>query len=135
MKVEHFHDHEKKHPINIFLRETGGSHGIGWMIDWDRVKELRSEVGEEDFAEVVEMFFEEIEGALERLFGSAPDAVGEELHFIKGSALNIGLIGVSDLCRSAETKLRQAPAPHVELRAIHAAFGKSKAELASAAVR
>lgn len=27
------------------------------MIDWDRVEELRHEVGEDDFAEVVELFF------------------------------------------------------------------------------
>ena len=29
------------------------------MIDWTRVKDLRSEIGENDFFEVVEMFFDE----------------------------------------------------------------------------
>ena len=30
------------------------------MIDWDRVSELRDEVGAEDFLEVVEMFLDEV---------------------------------------------------------------------------
>ena len=29
------------------------------LIDWTRVKDLRSEIGENDFFEVVEMFFDE----------------------------------------------------------------------------
>ena len=104
------------------------------MIDWDRIRELRAEVGEEDFAEVVEMFFEEIDGAFVRLFRSGSDALAEDLHFIKGSALNIGLSEVSSMCRSVEAKLREAPAVDRELRAIHAAFCKAKAEFDCAAL-
>ena len=30
------------------------------MIDWTRIKQLRDEIGEEDFPEVVEIFIEEV---------------------------------------------------------------------------
>ena len=34
------------------------------MIDWARVSELRDEVGEGDFDEVVELFLEEVDEAI-----------------------------------------------------------------------
>ena len=37
------------------------------MIDWERVRELRSEIGADDFAEVVEMFLSEADEAVTRL--------------------------------------------------------------------
>jgi len=37
------------------------------MIDWDRVVELCSEIGEEGFGEVVDLFLDEVEGV-----GDAP---------------------------------------------------------------
>ena len=59
------------------------------MIDWDRVNELKAEVGEEDFAEVVALFFEEIEESVARL----PDVKDAEplahaLHFLRSVSLN-----------------------------------------------
>ncbi|NRA98300.1 MAG: Hpt domain-containing protein [Rhodobacteraceae bacterium] len=71
------------------------------MILWSRVQELRDEVGDEDFAEVVELFLEEVEAALDRL-ATAPENVREELHFLKGSALNLGFRGLALACLTAE---------------------------------
>ena len=105
------------------------------MIDWDRITELRAEVGEEDFAEVVEMFLEEVDEALERLFRSDDEGIAKDLHFIKGSALNIGLSDVSIICRSVETKLRESPAADADLRALLTAFHKAKAVFASGALK
>ena len=104
------------------------------MIDWDRVEELKSEVGEDDFAEVVEMFFEEVAEAIERLCGPAPKTIAEDFHFIKGSALNIGLTEVSELCRSTEATLRESPGASVDPQAIETAFRSSKAQFTSVAV-
>ena len=60
------------------------------MIDWDRLKELRDEVGAEDFDEVVELFLDEVEGVMDRLRDSPDvDTLEEDLHFLKGSALLI----------------------------------------------
>ena len=73
------------------------------MISWDRVHELREEVGEEDFGEVVELFLEEVEGTLERLkSGAAPTT--DDFHFLKGSALNLGFEAMGALCQDSEAR-------------------------------
>lgn len=66
------------------------------MIDWTRVEELKSDVGADEFDEVVELFFMEVETAIEAL----PDATDRDaaLHFIKGCALNLGLVDLAALC-------------------------------------
>ncbi|NNJ68390.1 MAG: Hpt domain-containing protein [Boseongicola sp.] len=99
------------------------------MIDWNRIEELKSEVGEDDFAEVVEMFFEEVAEALERLSVYSTETVAKDLHFVKGSALNIGLSRVSELCRAAEAAFREAPDADLNINAIQTAFNNSKTEL------
>lgn len=71
------------------------------MIDWERVAELQEEVGAEDFQDVVALFCEEVEDALARL-GSDHQKDAETLHFLKGSALNLGFETMAALCRQAE---------------------------------
>jgi HPt (histidine-containing phosphotransfer) domain-containing protein len=75
------------------------------MIRWERVNELREEVGTEDFKEVVALFLEEVEEVIERLRVS-PDAsrLEEDFHFLKGSALNLGFEALGDLCQTGENK-------------------------------
>jgi hypothetical protein len=69
------------------------------MIDWERVSALRAEIGEPDFTEVVDLFLAEAEEVVERLRRGRPDPTLEaELHFLKGSALNLGLRDLADLC-------------------------------------
>ena len=60
------------------------------MIDWPRVTELREEVGAEDFGEVVEIFLEEVEEVIGKLEGGDRGQLEQDLHFLKGSALNLG---------------------------------------------
>ncbi|MBV0913536.1 Hpt domain-containing protein [Anianabacter salinae] len=67
------------------------------MIDWTRVNDLRFEIGEDGFPEVVELFLEEVEEVMARLL-SAGDAADEDLHFLKGSALNLGFAELARLC-------------------------------------
>ena len=75
------------------------------MIDWTRVAQLRDEIGAEDFDEVAELFLMEVEDTLARLDGASdnPAQMQEYLHFLKGSALNLGFKMVSDLCSQGET--------------------------------
>ena len=55
------------------------------MIDWERVKELRGEIGDDDFAEVAAMFLEEADEAVGRLVpGLTANAMEADLHFLKG---------------------------------------------------
>jgi HPt (histidine-containing phosphotransfer) domain-containing protein len=74
------------------------------MINWTRVAELRDEIGPEDFSEVAELFLMEVEDTLSRLIlaESDPTTMQELMHFLKGSALNLGFSKLSDTCSAAE---------------------------------
>jgi len=77
------------------------------MLDHARMDELKAEIGEEDFAEVLEMFVEEIEAQLSRLTDHlTAGRMAEELHALKGSALNVGFHAFADMCQKAEVALK-----------------------------
>lgn len=72
-------------------------------MDWKRLSELRAEVGDEALAEVVELFLEETDAAAARLDTAAPvDGLAEDMHFLKGAALNIGFDELAQMCDRAE---------------------------------
>lgn len=77
------------------------------MIDWDRVNELKEEVGADDFEEVVEIFLEEVDGTLERLSSSGNPPGRDDFHFLKGSALNLGFEAMGALCQDSEMRAAQ----------------------------
>lgn len=79
------------------------------MIDWTRVSELRNEIGPEDFAEVAELFLMEVEDTLSRLNRAENTAsdMQDLMHFLKGSALNLGFSDLSDICSRAESAAAQ----------------------------
>lgn len=99
------------------------------MIDWDRVSELRDEVGAEDFDEVVEIFLDEADAEIARL-PQLSDAEGIEalLHFLKGSALNLGFSEFAARCSAGE-KLARDGGAQVDVAAIVTCYDASKAEL------
>ncbi|KMK65429.1 Hpt domain-containing protein [Puniceibacterium sp. IMCC21224] len=74
------------------------------MIDWSRVRELCDEIGADDFGEVVELFLAEVEETLDSLPTRMSDANALEnaLHFLKGSALNLGFSALAQHCQAAE---------------------------------
>lgn len=74
------------------------------MIDWARVRELHGEIGAESFAEVLEIFVEEVDEALVRL-RDATDmrSRSNEFHFLKGAALNLGLTKMAEICAQGES--------------------------------
>lgn len=74
------------------------------MIDRERLKELRHEIGEEDFAEVVAMFLEEMGATLQSLKDSPEMAGADSLHGLRGSALNLGFTDFADACTTAERR-------------------------------
>ncbi len=74
------------------------------MINWDRVDELRSEIGEDGFAEVVELFLDEVETTVMRLPSLPAAALEASLHFLKGSAWNLGFRDFGALCQDGERK-------------------------------
>ncbi len=73
------------------------------MIDWAHVDELRAEVGHDSFDEIVALFLEETDQLVTRL-SSLTDAqsVEHDLHFLKGSALNLGFASLAQVCQTGE---------------------------------
>ena len=97
------------------------------MIHWARVSELRNEVGAEDFEEVVEIFMEEVEEVIERLRADQDrQSLEQDLHFLKGSALNLGFNGFSQLCQEGETRSSQGEAAQVDVDTILNTYEQSK---------
>lgn len=76
-------------------------------IDPARTEEMLDLFGVEGFRELLDMFAEETAAVVARLDASG-EAVGlaEDLHFLKGSAANLGLLRLATLCAGAEDALR-----------------------------
>lgn len=73
------------------------------MIEWDHVAELRAEIGDEGFCEVVDLFLEEVELVIDRLqTAPEPARFEQDLHFLKGSAWNLGFAEFGALCMAGE---------------------------------
>jgi HPt (histidine-containing phosphotransfer) domain-containing protein len=96
------------------------------MIDWERVAQLREEVGAEDFAEVVELFLEEVAEVTGRLDRAAEaGTLAEDLHFLKGSALNLGFEAFGRMCQEGERLAARGGAAAVEIAPILACYEAS----------
>lgn len=75
------------------------------MIDWDRVAELREEIGEESFNEVIDLFLSEADEVILRLRPNVDAKTLEsDCHFLKGAALNLGFKTLAAQCQLRETQ-------------------------------
>lgn len=98
------------------------------MIDWTRVKELRDEIGAEDFLEVSGMFLEEADQTIAQLSDELQlQEVESQLHFLKGSALNLGLTDLAAICQEGERLAATGDAAKVDLPRLFAVYQASKA--------
>jgi histidine phosphotransfer protein HptB len=96
------------------------------MIDWDRVNELRSEIGEDDFDEVVTLFLEEADDVIAKitvLSGAKP--LEADLHSLKGAALNLGFEEFAALCQEGERRAA-AGSTEVDLELVRQIYAASK---------
>ncbi len=101
------------------------------MIDWTRISELREEIGAEDFQEVVELFLSEVEERLEGLDANkALSDLEEDLHFLKGSALNLGFERLASLCHDGEKRTGNGEL-FEDLENIKSTYEESKVEFFS----
>lgn len=94
------------------------------MIDWVRVADLRSEVGEDSFAEVIELFLEETDEVAARLRRGSGGSLRDDMHFLKGSALNLGFRDLAALCQEGER--RAAAGAAVDLTAVLDCYARSR---------
>lgn len=104
----------------------------GVMLNQSRIDELKAEVGEDDFAEVVELFCEEMDEVFDDIAHANPTKLRECLHFLKGSALNVGLETVGNLCINAENTLASNEEAAVDLDELRSIYEQSKLALAKA---
>ncbi len=97
------------------------------MIHWPRVRQLRDEVGADEFNEVVEIFLDEVQEVIARLHAdTARQDLEQNLHFLKGSALSLGFEVFSKLCQDGERLAASGEAAKVDLSEILAVFAASK---------
>lgn len=84
------------------------------MIDWGRVQDLRSEIGTDCFDEIVTLFLEETDDVVSRL-RDQPDgrSLESDLHFLKGSALNLGFADLAQICLNGERTAASGVPPFV----------------------
>lgn len=100
------------------------------MIDWKRIDELREEIGADGFAEVADMFLDEADQAVKALVaGLAVDEVEGQLHFLKGSALNLGLVDLAAICQDGERKAAAGYGALVDVGRVVAVYHSSRALL------
>ena len=97
------------------------------MIDWTRVDELRAEVGEVGFDEVVDLFLEETDEVIARLADTEDAVLGRDLHFLKGSALNLGLQNLALRCQEGERNCSAGNAGLVDRAALVQTYQTAKA--------
>ncbi|MFK7945489.1 MAG: Hpt domain-containing protein [Paracoccaceae bacterium] len=76
------------------------------MIDQSRLDELANDFGEEDLAEIIEVFLAETWEAIDsleaKLDGMQMAEQQDQFHFLKGCARNIGATGLADFCEEWE---------------------------------
>lgn len=99
------------------------------MIDWEQVKILRDEVGTSSFDEIVALFIEEVEDVITRLRADPnPETLGDDLHFLKGSAMNLGFDAFSDACQQGESATALGDSERVDLASIFSSYDTSKSQ-------
>jgi HPt (histidine-containing phosphotransfer) domain-containing protein len=102
---------------------------VKMMIDWERTNELCAEIGSDGFAEIVELFLDEVEGVVRRLSKQPdPSRFEADLHFLKGGAWNLGFAAFGALCQDGEREAAGGRPDEVDAAKIVAAYYASKAE-------
>ena len=106
------------------------------MIDWERVAELKDEVGDDDFAEIADLFLAEVEEVVTRLI-AVPDIgrLAEDFHFLKGSAINLGFSDFARLCQTGERLAAAGRGAEVGLGELADSFARSRRAFADGAAK
>ncbi len=97
------------------------------LTDWQRVDDLTSEIGADAVVEVVTMFLAETDEVMARLAGGAPTT--DDYHFLKGSALNLGLTDLAALCQLGEQEAKAGIENAATLATVMVLYPASKADL------
>lgn len=96
------------------------------MIDWNRVRELREEVGEQEFRPILELFLDEMETISFRLASDDPARMEIDFHFLKNCARNLGLMDFARICEEAERQVISGGAQMMRLDEIRESYARTK---------
>jgi len=104
------------------------------MIDWGQLRQLLSDIGPDDFSELVGVFLAEIDIAVGDLDQYGPLNAAEltsKLHFIKGGAANLGFSEFSKLCAQGEQLARSDTLGEFQVPALIKSYDESRAQFTS----
>ena len=94
------------------------------MIDQARLQELEDDFGAEDLGELIEVFLAETWEGLDTLASLIqdcdPTALREQLHFLKGCALNVGASAFAERCHRHEKS--EQPVTAADLQGLRTEF-------------
>lgn len=99
------------------------------MIDWNQVKQLEDDIGAEDFGDIVEVFIEEVDEAVAALRDKTEmtnTELGPALHFLKGSAANLGFVDFASYCSDGEVLADAGNGHEVNLKQVVSLYDQSK---------
>lgn len=97
------------------------------MIDWGRIDTLRDEVGEDALDEVIDLFLEEVDQVIARLESNPiPAEFDKDLHFLKGSALNLGFTDFGTICQDGERKAASGAAESIDIVEVITLYRRSR---------
>ncbi|MCU0908849.1 MAG: Hpt domain-containing protein [Rhodobacteraceae bacterium] len=98
------------------------------MIRWDRYNELRAEVGDEDLAEIVDLFLAELEASVTQIMAVPQSGLtADTFHALKGSCLNIGFDTLADLCAAAEQAVARGEGEGIDRARLAEVYAASRA--------
>jgi len=109
----------------------GGAAPDPASVDWTRLRELREEIGDAEFAEVVDLFLAEADAMIDGLAGMAPSGYEAALHALKGAATNLGLTGLAALCAGGERLAASGRPGEVRIAGVLTAYAAARAALVS----
>lgn len=99
------------------------------MIDWERLSELRSDLGDEEFLPALELFVDEVESVAMRLSMDNAAQLERDLHFMKGSASNLGFDTFAAMCGEFEEAASRGNTMIIDIDALLEVYAESKALL------
>ena len=101
----------------------------GCMINWAQIKQLEEDVGSEDLSEVVTLFLSEVDEAvseLDAVSGGTPQDIAAALHFLKGSAFNLGFQEFGDYCAEGESQAHGGEISQISFEKVQQLYDSSK---------
>lgn len=99
------------------------------MINWDQVKQLEEDIGTENFGDVIVMFIDEVDEAIDNLRPSPTlegEAMSSTMHFLRGSAANLGFKAFSECCAEGEKLAENGASGDVDLVTVVRLYDESK---------